>query len=145
MSQQIYHKGNCFALYKRKLSVFGAENQSGIGGPGFSGFKALFNNCKAGQHIRNRGSDHTGQHDYRYHDTSSGVAVMAAEGIAARAPLHPMPCRQLPAVKSSHCYDDRVQRNNTHGIAHLNMVVTDDSAQMVRSRIVADNRGDQRS
>ena len=125
--------------------MFGVENHSGIGDPGISGFKAFFNNCKAGQHIRSRGSDHTGQHDYRCHGTSSGAAVMEAEGIAARAPLLPRPCRRLPAAKSSHCCDDMVQGNNIHDAPLLNKVVTDGSIQMARSRIVADNRGDQRS
>ena len=57
-----------------------------MGVPDVSDLKGLFNHCKAGQHIRNRCSDHTDHNDYTYHDTFSEEAVVAVEGIAARTP-----------------------------------------------------------
>ena len=116
-----------------------------MGVPDVSDLKGLFNHCKAGQHIRNRDSDHTDQHDCRCHDTSSGAAVVEAGGIAARAPSLPRQCRRLPAAKSSHCYDESIPGDNIHDVSLLNTVGTDGSIGAARFRIVADSRGGQRN
>lgn len=117
--------------------------------PGVSGFKASFNNCKGGQHIRNRGSDHTGQHNYTCHDTFF-AAVVGAERTCIAAVTVPLPLglsRKLPAAKSSHRYGDSVHcihGNNSHD-SLLHTVVADGSAVMVRSSIGKKIRNDQRS
>lgn len=114
--------------------------------PGASDFKTSFNHCKVGQHIRNRGSDHTGQHNCKCHGTSF-AAVVGAERIriaAVRVPLSPKLFRKLPAAQSSHHYGDRVYGNNSHDDFLLNTVVADGSALMVHSSIVK-IRNDQRS
>ncbi len=106
-------------------------------------FQDFFNNCKGGQHIPNRGSDHTGQHNCTCHGTS--FAVVGAERIAAvRVPLPPRLSRKLPAAKSSHRYGDCVHGNNNHDFL-LNTVVADGSALMAHSSIGKKVRNDQRS
>lgn len=121
----------------------------GIGDSGASGFKAFFNNCKGGQHIPNRGSDHTGQHNCKCPGTSFAAAVGAERTCiaAVTVPLPPRLSRKLPAAKSSHRYGDSVHcihGNNIHD-SLLHTVVADGSALMVHSSIGKKVRDDQRS
>lgn len=112
-------------------------------------FRGFFNNCKGGQHIRNRGSDHTGQHNYTCHDTFF-AAVEGVERTCIAAVTVPLPLglsRKLPAAKSSHRYGDSVHcihGNNSHDCL-LHTVVADGSALMVHSSIGKKIRNDRRS
>lgn len=108
---------------------------------------SFFNNCKGGQHIRNRDSDHTGQHNYRCHGTSFAAVVEAERIAVVRVPLPRGLFRKLPAAESSHRYGESlhcIHGNNSHD-SLLHTVVADGSALMVHSSIVKKIRNDQRS